>query len=241
LWSEGNRIALWNTNSDQLSPLSTEGVGGDCNLVFSGDGERVAVAGRAGIIQLHEASSGELLATWPAHEGLISYLCFSPDGRNLASHGQDDLGVRIWDTHTHKLRQEWKSRRILFSLCFSPDGRDLAYFDADADQIATLDVATGQERVRLNTSEGQIHSLAYSPDGRLIVAGGFNGILRFFNLAARRCVATYAAHSGDIGLLRFSPDGRRLATSARDGRVRLWELPTAPMSQCWRRRARMKA
>jgi eukaryotic-like serine/threonine-protein kinase len=69
-------------------------------------------------------------------------------------------------------------------------------------------------------------SLAYSPDGRFLVSGGQDGILRFWNPAATRALRTIQAHDGRINGLAFNRDGSLLVSGCRDGTAKFWN-PTS--------------
>ena len=73
-----------------------------------------------------EALDGEALFTLEGHGGGVNSVCFSPDGRQLAS-GSADSTVRLWDAATGACVKPLEGHGgLVWSVCFSPDGRQVA-------------------------------------------------------------------------------------------------------------------
>src|SRR5262249_32277404 len=53
---------------------------------------------------------------------------------------------------------------------------------------------------------------AFSPDSRLLVTGGHDGVVRVWDAVTGRPVVQLEAHNGDVGSIAFSSDGRWLVT-----------------------------
>lgn len=65
--------------------------------------------------------------------------------------------------------------------------------------------------------------LAFSPDGKLLVAAG-NRTLKLWLLPDARVLLTLPAHRDLIEAVAFSPDGQTLATGSWDHSLKLWQL-----------------
>ncbi len=78
-----------------------------------------------------------------------------------------------------------------------------------------------------------LHCLAVSADGRTVVAGGADGLLRVLKRHAGRTVITEVPAHDDVNDVCFSADGRLMASVGQDGRLRWWNLdaPDTPAGE----------
>lgn len=141
---------------------------------------------------LWSVQTGKLLDVLAGHEGPISSLAFSPSGANQLASGSWDRTVRIWNVFGRSRAVEplTLSSDVL-ALAFRPDGKELAASTLDG-QIMFFDVAEGKQinviegrkdisggrkaddrMTAANSTSGKsFNSLAYTADGRCVLAGG---------------------------------------------------------------------
>ena len=110
--------------------------------VKSPDGKVIASAAGK-VISLFDAATQKELVRIQGHTEPVSALAISPDGKLLASGGQDK-SVRLWDPATGKELRIFRGHQapVVF-LGFSGDGKILASRDADK-VTREWDLATGK-------------------------------------------------------------------------------------------------
>ena len=81
------------------------------------------------------------------------------------------------------------------------------------------DVATRQEAFPLKGHKGVVTSVAYTPDGRRLVTGSWDGTVKTWHPDTGEPLATHAWPVGKVCSLAFSPDGLRLAVGGDKGAI----------------------
>ena len=129
------------------------------------------------------------------------------------------------------------SDHAIFGVAFSPDGGTLATADftstrASPRAVQFWDVAGHRQTARITGGAADSDSIAYSPDGRTVATGSYDGTVRLWDVSSRAAVAELKGHTGPVARVAFSPDGRTLASAGQDRTMRIWD--TASHRLVWR-------
>ena len=187
----------------------------------------------AGTIDLRDAASGRRVRVFPAHDGDVDQVVFSPDGGRLLSTG-DDGAARLWDPATGRLLWERVGQEQASGPSFSRDGRRVAAAWPDEGVVRVLDAATGAV-LREVPSVPQPKATALSRDGSQVVLAGSPVPGALVHDVRTGAQLLHLGADGQTALgVAVSRDGQQVATSTVDSTARLWSLADgAPRGTLW--------
>jgi len=122
---------------------------------------------------------------------------------------------------------------LLVAMCFSGMVGGAVAAGKKAKPVAAATVAEtnampeDEEKAKLFVQLGHttgVLSLAYSPDGRTVAAGGWDNNIKLWVVASGRELRTLRGHSDWVNSVTFSPDGRTLVSGSNDKTLKLWDV-----------------
>jgi WD40 repeat protein len=187
-------------------------------ILFSADGQTIAISGTERTVKLWDAKTARLKATLKgeSREGFDAF-AFSPDGRTIATRDFIDKTVKLWDVATAQLKITLAGRKKNFESKFK------------AGLSATLNA--------------DITPVSFSPDGQMILTERNDDVVDLWEASTGKLKATleHDTRSNAVGDAlsfvfstmyvlsmqpTFSPDGRRIVTVNGDKAPKLWDTET---------------
>ncbi|EZF24883.1 hypothetical protein H112_02674 [Trichophyton rubrum D6] len=201
-----------------------------CCVRFSADGKHVAT-GCNRSAQIFEVSTGLLVSTLQDDsvdkdgDLYIRSVCFSPDGRYLAT-GAEDKQIRVWDIASRTIKNIFSGHeQDIYSLDFARNGRYIASGSGDK-TVRLWDIVDGKQELILSIEDG-VTTVAISPDGRYVAAGSLDKSVRVWDTTTGYLVERLESpdgHRDSVYSVAFAPNGRDLVSGSLDKTIKMWEL-----------------
>jgi WD40 repeat protein len=225
VWDTKTRKILWETNRGERGRIDS--------VIFSPDGQTLAIGDMGGSIKLRGAKSGAFF--WMGkHDGRVYALAFSPDGKFLASGvggcGPDDKPLKLWDTETGEVLRAFDAPGDSVNFIgFSPDGKTLVSKGSKDATIQVWNAKTGALLQTLTGHSDHVASVTFSPDGKVIASGSWDTTVKLWDVRTGMLIRTLSGHRDRVWPVVFSPDGKTLVSSGDDASIKLWDTETGAL------------
>lgn len=204
-----------------LASVPVEGFGGPQNLVFSADGQQLAIVQASGDAAVWDGASTNALVRFRHQDGAVTTVSFHPDGKSWLV-GRRDRAVE-WRGKAGQLAGTWPLTNAV-ALGFSPDGARLAMVGEQGVEVWT---AANPQRLWKVALAQPLHRVEWNADGSLLLAGSrAQHALYVLETEGGAVLSHHAQHSRDPARFSFHPSGRWVASIGREGTLRLWEVRT---------------
>ena len=159
------------------------------------------------------------------HNAAVNTAAFSPDGRWLAT-GGDDNQILLWDVSTLRDPQlepvpillDGHTAKVV-DLAFSADGKHLASASWDR-RVGIWDISALKLMRYLSGHQGPVNTAQFSGDGRYVYSGGADGHIRLWRLTTGEYLRSVVRNGFGINVMDLSPELNVLAYGGSNGMMR---------------------
>ncbi|MFO1500427.1 MAG: serine/threonine-protein kinase [Verrucomicrobiota bacterium] len=184
------------------------------------------IRGRLAMIDLKTGEQRIIRGEQPANAGSTKgtdSLVFTPDSKSIITADAPDGTIQLWDVGSGQpVASLHGHHSAVNALAISRDGRLLAAASGTTIRLWDLEKRSAANHPILAGGNDFVPGLAFSPDGKTLAAGSFDGPVTLWSIPGRQEIGALQGHLSAVQTLAFSPDGNLLASSSYDSNVRLW-------------------
>ncbi len=222
LWDASDLKEAWSISSDLLGQITALRFTPAGNSLIAAD----SLAAHTGWLRVFSADSGKSSARWQAHADTIFDLSVSPDGKQLATASGDKL-VKVWELASQKEITQFEHAGAVPGVAFGSNATEVVTVSADK-QLKVWDLKTRETSVSARGKKHGFSAVAWSADGKRIVASDDDGALLSFTEFKRHSGAQSSDTATERKLGRWteslhavtlSKDAKLIAAGGQDGIV----------------------
>jgi len=215
-WGRKTQVYIWNLSNGNLERIITAHKSNVNEVAFSPDGQTLVSCSDDELtvwsLQTGQAVHDLTKTSIQTVDGFQS-VQFSPNGKLLAvggsiGGGDDQAAITIWNTST------WRPVRTIAA----PAPKTVIGSVRNSLKAHAADPPGGP------TTE--VHSLAFSPDGRLLASGDEDGNVIVWSALTGRKIKLLNEHDSAVNSVAFNHTGRQIVSGSFDQTVKIWDVAT---------------
>jgi WD domain, G-beta repeat len=216
-------VALWSIREKKEIGIY-DGMPRPCAVDASSRGGRIAV--RCWDQSVYSWRSHQharpTIVSRPQENRYWNLVSISPDGKTLATSEDGNVVSVISESPCRKKVRLGHSNPIR-CVAFSPCSTFLAVGDARG--VVTIWDLKDNTRVKvLQADECELFSITYTPDGRLMLTGGDDGLVHCWETLTFTCRMMFDGRSGPISAISCSSDNNTIGVGYKNEKVLVWKV-----------------
>jgi WD40 repeat protein len=149
-------------------------------VCFSPDGTKLATCGADKFVKVFEVPSGKFIKSFEGHTHHVLDVGWKADGKLLASAGADNV-IKVWDYEKgEQVRTFGNHAKQITRLVFKGTTSEILTCSGDQ-SVRFWNVDNGGGGLSFGGNTDFLYAVGVSPDGKVVAAGGEEGIVRLYN------------------------------------------------------------
>lgn len=191
---------------------------------------KLMVTSAGKLVTLWDFKTGEKVRELKGHSEDINTIDISPNGKYLLT-ASYDAKIIIWNLETGDIVQQLQhSESSVNAAKFSSDSRYV--LSSHWKDVVIWEVGTGKKHRVLKGNKDDITSVAFAPNGKLVVVARRDGTATIWDIDAQKVVKVITHTKKmygnvEVWVAAFSPDGKYLITGGKDSLLKMWEVSSS--------------
>jgi WD40 repeat protein len=230
LASGSTQIHLWDLSAGRATRAFDPNETIDA-IAFDPAGDKLVSESQGGMLRFWNLSSGTNKAVNQAgQEGhTIDSVAYSQDGKWVATTGNKENGVKLWDASSGQLKFVLGGidrGELLNTGSFSDDSSMLV--SASSSLLTEWDVVEGKQLHSIDTGQTNLWAAIFSPDRRSIATAGVDGV-SIWNVATGTQEDLVFDPAGSASTIAFNSRGDLLAWAGSDSTIKISDPHTGKL------------